>query len=142
MRMAKAAWVLVVLAGLSGCGPSGAAPARKKVREVHAPRVAQLVLEDLSTHTTGLRFAADRVAAGFVKVEGQQQEHEMRQVLKLLRSTKKGVRELVISPLSFIAAVGKDGVVIARDADQDQMKGMNLGKKFPSVLDALAGKEG
>src|SRR5262249_20155168 len=79
------------------------------------------------------------IAAGFVKVTGEQQEREIRQVLKLIRSPKKGVRELVISPLSFIAAVGKDGVVIARDAEPDKMKGMNLGKLFPSVQQALAG---
>ena len=127
---------------LLACGPSGAPNARRKVRGEHAPRAAAIVLDDVKSHTRGLRYAADRVAAGFVKVTGEQQEREMRQVLKLLRSTKKGVRELVISPLSFIAAVDKSGKVVARDAEPDHMKGMDLGKAFPSVRAALAGTEG
>jgi hypothetical protein len=60
----------------------------------------------------------------------------------LLRSPKKGVQELVISPLSFIAAVDKNGRVIARDSEPDHMKGMDLAGMFPTVKDALADKEG
>jgi hypothetical protein len=108
----------------------------------HGPRLAKLVIDDLVEHQRGLSYAADRIAAGFVKVQGEQQEREIRQVLKLLRSPKRGVRELIISPLSFIAAVDKNGVVIARDADDDKMKGMKLGEQFPSVRAALAGKAG
>ena len=141
-RGLAAAGMALFSCALLACGPSGAPAARKKVRSEHCPRAAQIALDDVKTHTQGLRYAADRVAAGFVKVTGEQQEREMRQVLKLLRSPKKGVRELVISPLSFIAAVNKEGVVIARDADPDHMKGMNLAKAFPSVREALAGKEG
>ena len=127
---------------LAACTRDHAAAARKKIRVDHAPRVAKIVVEDLQRHARGLQHAADRIAAGYVKVTGEQQEHEIRQVLKLLRSPKKGVPELVISPLSFIAAVGKDGVVIARDVEPDKMKGMNLAKQFPSVQAALGGKEG
>lgn len=140
------AWVLLALllasGGSAGCGPSGAPNARGKVRLEHAPRAAAVVLDDLVTHTRGLSHAADRIAAGFVVVQGEQQEREMRQVLGLLRSPKKGVRELVISPLSFIAAVDKSGIVIARNAEPDKMKGMDLGKQFACVRDALAGKQG
>ena len=141
---ARTRWCVLGLASclLLACGNSGAPNARRKIRSEHAPRAAAIVLEDVKSHTNGLRYAADRVAAGFVKVTGEQQEREMRQVLKLLRSPKKGVRELVISPLSFIAAVDKSGKVIARDAEPDHMKGMDLAKPFPSVRAALAGKEG
>jgi hypothetical protein len=127
---------------LSACNQPHAAAARKKIRLEHGPRVAQIVLEDLTRHTAGLRHAADRIAAGFVKVQGEQQEREVRLVLKLLRSPKKGVQELVISPLSFIAAVDKNGIVVARDSEPDHMKGMDLAKMFPSVKAALAGQEG
>lgn len=44
--------------------------------------------------------------------------------------------------MSFIAAVDKTGVVIARDTEPDRMKGMNLAELFPVVKDALSGKEG
>ena len=143
-RMAGRFWVAVALGaalGLTGCSEKGAPEARKKIRTEHTARVASILREDIDRHAVGLRHAADRIAAGFVKVQGEQQEREVRQVLKLLRSPKKGVPELVISPLSFIAAVNKDGIVVSRDAEPDQMKGMNLGKLFPSVQRALAGTE-
>jgi hypothetical protein len=139
-------WWLVLLAvgalASAGCRGERADAARKKIRLEHAPHVAQITREDLARHADGLRRAADRIAPGFVKVQGEQQEREVRQVLKLIRSPKKGVRELVISPLSFIAAVGMDGVVIARDTEPDPMRGMNLAKQFPVVKQALAGSEG
>ena len=126
------------------CGPAGAPSARAKIRTEHAPRAAAIVLEDLVTHTRGLRYAANRIAAGFVKVQGEQQDHDMRQVLRLVRNPKKGVSELVISAMSFLAVVDTNGVVIARDLDRDkdQMKGMNLAKDFATVRGALAGTEG
>jgi hypothetical protein len=137
----KGSMLLLPMLLLGACDDRRASEARKKIRAEHAPRVAQIVREDLARHREGLRRAADRMAAGFVKVEGEQQEREIRQVLQLIRSPKKGVRELVISPLSFIAAVDKNGVVIARDTDPDPMKGMNLAEMFPSVRTALAGEE-
>lgn len=133
---------LLAAFAVAACHGERAAAARKKIRLEHLPRVAQITREDLQRHADGLRRAADRIAPGFVKVSGEQQEREVRQVLKLIRSPKKGVRELVISPLSFIAAVGKDGLVIARDTEPDPMRGMNLGKQFPVVARALAGAEG
>jgi hypothetical protein len=144
MTLVPSRFLLVLLGAslLVGCDGERAAAARKKIRLEHLPRVAQITREDLHRHAEGLRRAADRIAPGFVKVQGEQQEREVRQVLKLIRSPKKGVRELVISPLSFIAAVGKDGIVIARDTEPDAMKGMNLAKAFPVVARALAGTEG
>jgi hypothetical protein len=139
--------VAVCLAGVLGsllcaCGADGAPEARRQIRAQQSPRVAALVVDVLSRHKSGLRQAADRIAPGFVRVAGAQQETEMRQVLKLIRSPKRGVPELVISPMSFLAVVGKDGHCIARDSEPDGMKGMDLGKQFPVVADALQGKDG
>lgn len=127
---------------LAACDGEHAAPARAKIRGSDGPRVAQIILDDLQRHREGLRHAAALIAAGFVKVAGEQQEQELRQVFKLMRSPKRGVPQLVISPLSFIAAVGPDGVVIARDSEPDAMKGMQLGEMLPVVKRALAGDEG
>lgn len=124
------------------CGSGGAPKARAAIRNHHAPRVQSLVLDIIERHNAGLHQAADRIAAGFVRAEPAQQESEMRQVLKLIRSPKRGVPELVISPMSFIAVVGKDGHCIARDAEPDLMKGMDLAAQFPVVADALKGKQG
>jgi hypothetical protein len=137
-------WVAVcVLAwGAAACGKDGAPEARRLIHQQQGPRVQAVVQDILSRHEAGLHQAADRIAAGFVRVTGDQQELDMRQVLKLIRSPKHGVPELVISPMSFLAVVGKDGHCIARDLEPDPMKGMDLGKQFPVVADALQGKQG
>jgi hypothetical protein len=132
---------LLLLAVVSACRGESATLMRTKVRFEHAPRVARLVDEDMRRHTLGLRLAADRIAPGFVKVQGEQREREMRVAFKRVRSAKKGVPELVISPMSFMAAVGTDGEVIARDSDPDPMKGMNLARRFEVVRTALEGIE-
>ena len=133
---------VIGLAFLCACGGGGAPNARAHVRKEHAPRVQALVLETLQRHQTGLARGADRIGAGFVSVTGAQQETDMRQVMKLLRSPKRGIPELVISPMSFLAVVGPDGKAIARDAEPDRMKGMDLAKQFASVKNALAGTAG
>jgi hypothetical protein len=142
-RMRRASLLGLVLIA-SACGADGAPNARAHIHNEHSPRVQALVLETLQRHTAGLAHGADRIAAGFVRVEGDQQETDMRQVLKLIRSPKKGIPELVISPMSFLAVVGPDGKAIARDgeAESDKMKGMDLGKLFPSVKNALNGTAG
>jgi hypothetical protein len=126
-----------------GCGGEQSADnARRKIRLQHAPHAAQVVVQDLQRHTVGLRIAAKKLAPGFVRVQGEQQEKDMRFAFKHLRNPKVGIEQLVISPMSFMASVGKDGVVIARDAMPDRMKGTNLAQKFSVVRKALAGKEG
>ena len=131
-------WLLFTLFGCDQ-GEAGRIAQEHLVRE-HVPRMVAVIDEDMARHKKGLTYAADRVAAGFVKAAPERIEKEMRQVLKLIRSPKKGVSELVISPMSFMAAVDKEGVVIARDAEPDKMKGMNLAEMFPQVKQALAGK--
>jgi hypothetical protein len=138
----RSATLLGVVMVLCACKVDGAPLARGHIHKEHAPRVQALVLDTLERHAAGLQHGADRLAAGFVRVSGEQQETDMRQVLKLLRSPKKGISELVISPMSFLAVVGPDGKCIARDLEPDKMKGMDLGKLFPSVRGALEGKAG
>jgi hypothetical protein len=135
-------FVAVIAGTLLACGGSEAGEARRRIREKHAPRVAEIVIEDLVRHRRGIVRAADRIAAGFVKVSGEQQEKDMRTVLALLRNAKKGIPELIISPMSFMAVVGMDGRVIARNAEPDRMKGMDLATQFPVVKRALAGETG
>lgn len=132
--------MLLVFLTLLACdsGEAGRAAVRKVV-DVHVPRMSAVIDDDIQRHKKGLTYAANRVAAGFVKAAPERIEQEMRQVLRLIRNPKKGVQELVISPMSFMAAVGIDGVVIARDAEADKMKGMNLAQRFEQVRSALSG---
>lgn len=126
------------------CEGDKAKEARKLIAERHGSRVGSIIKDDLERHARGLAAGAAKIAPGFVKVEGLQQDQDMRKVLKILRNTKTGVPDLVISPMSFMAVVGMDGVAIARDGElpDDKMKGMELGKLFPSVQKALTGEAG
>jgi len=142
-HVARAALISLCLSAIA-CGEEGAPEQRKIIATQHASRVGAIIKDDLERHTRGLAVGAAKIAPGFVKVEGLQQDQDMRKVLKLLRNPKNGVPELIISPMSFMAVVGMDGVAIARDVElpDDKMKGMELGKLFPSVKNALAGTAG
>lgn len=137
-----ASLAFIYTVALTGCEENGAVKARRMIVQKHGPRVARIIIEDIQRHLAGLRLAAKRIAPGFVRVQGEKQEIEMRKVLHLVRHPKRGIEQLIISPMSFIAAVDKMGVVIARDTEPDRMKGMNLAEMFPVVKEALSGKAG
>jgi len=59
--------------------------------------------------------------------------------LRILQQPKKGIDEFVASPMSFLAAVGVDGVVVARDRESDRMKGQDFKTRFEVVRQALGG---
>jgi len=124
-----------------GCGDNGAS-LRRKVREVHMPHLAKALREDIARHLTGVQRAADRIAPGFGVPDPAIRERQVRVALKKLRVPPRGVMELVASPMSFMAAVDASGIVVARDAEPDRMKGMNLARLFPVVRRALAGSRG
>jgi hypothetical protein len=142
-RFLRLAVVFLCLCSVA-CADEGAPEQRKIIATKHASRVGSIIKDDLERHMRGLALGAAKIAPGFVKVEGLQQDQDMRKVLKYLRNTKNGVPELIISPMSFMAVVDMNGVAIARDVElpQDKMKGMDLGKLFPSVKKALAGDAG
>jgi len=135
------------LGTLAACERARAPQARALIREQHAPRVHAIVLEMLRRHSRGLEAAAERIAPRFVQappdeLEPDELETELRQALKLVHSAKRGVPELQISPLSFMAGVARDGHCIARDLEPDPMKGMDLAAQLPTVAVALQGKPG
>lgn len=130
----------LLLAVVAGCAEEGGQVAQSLILKAHAPRVAKVVREDLQRHERGLARAADRLAIGFVKAAPERIAVEMRQAMKIVRNPKRGIPELVISPMSFMAAVGTDGVVIARNTEPDEMQGMNLAEQFEPVRRALAGE--
>ncbi|MCA9603706.1 MAG: hypothetical protein KC417_16860, partial [Myxococcales bacterium] len=76
----------------------------------------------------------------FIVEDPAQRERDMRFALRYVQEPPKGINELIVSPMSFLAAVDANGKVIARDlkkADEDQMKGEDFAAKFPVVRRAL-----
>jgi len=124
------------LALLAGCD-SGAPHARRELRTVDIPHVKEIVREDIRRHVVGVTSAASRVRRGFGVEDTAAQERQMRRALHLLQEPPHGVPEFIASPMSFLCAVGMDGVVIARDAEPDSMKGSNFGEAYPAVHAAL-----
>ena len=64
----------------------------------------------------------------------------MRRVMQQLQEPPRGIGAFITSPMSFLAAVDADGVVIARDSEDDRMKGQNFAERYEPVREALAGR--
>ena len=144
LLLALAAAVLALSAAfvVGACGGGGAENARRRVRRDHMPAIAKIIREDIARQTKGMDRAAERLAPGFEVPPPDVRERQVRVALKRLQEPPRGVTELIVSPMSFLAAVTPDGRVLARDADPDPMRGMNLAAQFPVVRAALAGSAG
>jgi|GEM_PF-1187984 len=131
---------LALVAGpLAGCD-GNARPAQASIHQEHMGVVAQLLRTDRAEHRVGIRSAAERLAPGFVATDDpEQRERQMRYALRYVQEPPRGVPEFIVSPMSFLAVVGRDGVIIARDgrAEDDHMKGQNYAERYETVRRAL-----
>jgi hypothetical protein len=136
---------VLVVSALSGCGED-ASHARRQIREVHVPEVKAILAEDRARHRRGVRTAAERLAPGFAIEAPADRESQLRTAMRYIQQPPRGVPELIASPMTFMAAVGIDGIVIARDvreAADDRMKGEDFAARYPVVRTALeAGQPG
>lgn len=131
--------LLLAALGTSAC-EDGAHHACEVIVREHAPRVRSIVDDDLERTMTGITAAADLTAPGFLVADPAQREREMRWAIQhRIREPPRGIPELMISPISFVAAVDANGNAICRDLDpdQDHMRGLDLGTMFPQVHRAL-----
>lgn len=136
--MRPLAGVLAVLAALAlAACDGGTEHAQHELIHAHVPRVQEIVREDIERGVRGVERAATKLARGFLVEDPERREREIRTVLHLLRQPPRGVDELMISPISFVAAVDASGVVIARDAEPDPMEGFDAGEAFELVRRAL-----
>ncbi len=132
--------VLMSVAALIGCEDSAAVQRTElQLRDVDLPRVQMLVQQDLENHRVGVAKAAIKLAPGFALTDPDARETQVRAALRILQQPKKGIDEFVSSPMSFLAAIDVDGLVIARDRDPDRMKGQNFAARFEPVRQALDG---
>ena len=135
MRTTLLGLSMLVLAACNG----DASNARKVIREQHAPYLTDVIREDMQRHRQGVADAAERLAPGFAVEDPDQREQQMRAALKLVQEPPRGVPEFIASPMSFLAAVGTDGKVIARDVDDadDRMQGEDFAERYEVVRRAL-----
>jgi hypothetical protein len=138
VKPTRVAFVLLGLGllGLGGCD-EGARHAQREIIRTHVPRVQQLVREDVERGLSGVQQAAQTIARGFLVEDPERRAREIRSVLRRLREPPRGISELMISPIAFVAAVGLDGVVICRDLEPDPMAGFDAGAAFELVRRAL-----
>ncbi len=129
---------LVAAALLAGCGESSGEIAQRRLTHDHLPRVEAILEGDMAKHRQAIEEAAARLAPGFAVEDAAVRERQMRAALRALQAPPHGVSGLLASPMTFLAAIGADGVVIARDAEPDAMKGTNFRERYPIVAEALA----
>ncbi|MCB9622647.1 MAG: hypothetical protein H6723_04835 [Sandaracinus sp.] len=122
-----------------GCGPEGAPQSRRALLDEHVPALKRVIQQDRERHYAGIVVAANLVARGFLVEDAAEQERGMRVALRRIQepAARGNVPHFVASPMSFLAAVGSDGIVIARDSDDDQMKGQDFAERYASVRAAL-----
>lgn len=140
--------LLALVATLLFAGCEEAQHAQQVIHQDHVPRIQAIVREDIARTEAGTRIAAQTISRGFVVEDPEQRAHQMRIALLQLTRLPRGIPELTISPIAFVAVVGMDGVVICRDSvvppndprtpnQADPMRGQNVGELFPHVQRAL-----
>lgn len=138
-RAAIIGWMLLGALLAFGCEPDGAPGARRAILEEHVPRVKELLRQDREKHWEAIQEAAERLGPGFAVEPPDSRERQMRTALKRVQELPRGIAGLVVSPISFLAALDADGTVIARDVDDDDdtMQGQDFAERFPPVAAAL-----
>ncbi len=127
---------------LAGCDSDQGHHEQTQILHDDQPAVLRIVRQDLDRGVVGVRKAADMMARGFLVEDPARQEREIRSVLRRVQEPPHAIDELMVSPISFVAAVGTDGKVIARDAEPDAMRGFDLARAAPVVRRALEGHGG
>lgn len=136
-RLTSFTMVLLVAAHLVGCDEENGSNERRTLRERDQDAALSLVRLDLNRGVTGVRRAAEYAASRLVIEDEERRERELRQVFQRIRRPPRAVEELMLTPITFLAAVGTDGEVVARETDPDPMRGYDLAAVAPVVRRAL-----
>jgi hypothetical protein len=140
-----ATFLFGMAAAVAGCEDDDAAHARKRLRQQHVPALRSIVEKDKAQHLEGVEIAAERLAGGFAIEDPEVRERQLRSALEQVQmasaSPKVRIRQLVVSPMGFLAAIDDRGRVIARDADPDPMKGEDFSERYDVVRKALEDAE-
>ena len=136
--------LICAMVASNGCGPEGAPQAQRTLLETHVPRVKEVVNLDRQRTRAGVIAAAARLAPGFRVEEPLSRERQMRRALTLVQEPPRGIPEFIASPISFLAVIDAEGIVVCRDGQEehDRMKGQNMAERFEVVRNALDGEVG
>lgn len=134
--------LLLPLALLAGCEDERGLNERREIHSADMARVATIAREDIARGRRGTEIAAERVARGFLVEDRARLAPEMRTVMRRFQEPPRPIEELMVSPITFLAAVGMDGKVIARDTDPDLMAGFDIAQACPVIQRALDGTAG
>ncbi|MBN8615891.1 MAG: hypothetical protein J0L92_35190 [Deltaproteobacteria bacterium] len=136
-RLSVPALAAIAVLGSLLASCEAAEHAQGVIHDQHAPRITALVHDDLMRAEAGLTAASTRLGRGFVVEDPAERATQMRTALRLLTEPPRGIPELMISPMTFVAVAGADGIVICRDREPDPMAGQNVAEMFPHVRRAL-----
>jgi len=134
--------VPLVMLVLAGCNGENGLRERREIHDADMAAVQTIVRSDLDRGIRGVTTAAERMRRGFLVEDTERREREMRSVMQRLQEPPRSITDLMVLPITFLAAVGTDGIVIARDADEDLMRGFDLAEANPVVQRALDGATG
>ncbi len=133
-------FALLALAGtVAGCNGEKGSNERRAIVAKDQELVLRVFRDDLRRGVIGVRRAADMMDRGFLVEDPEQRERELRTVMRRVQQPPRAIEELMISPISFLAAVDTDGKVIARDVarEDDRMRGFDMAEVSPLVRRAL-----
>src|SRR5690606_26260280 len=133
-------FALLALAGtVAGCNGEKGSNERRAIVAKDQELVLRVFRDDPRRGVIGVRRAADMMDRGFLVEDPEQRERELRTVMRRVQQPPRAIEELMISPISFLAAVDTDGKVIARDVarEDDRMRGFDMAEVSPPVRRAL-----
>lgn len=125
---------------VSSCSSPPAQGAQRELLTNLVPRVNELLREDREAARRGIIEAARRLSRGFQFDENVRADR-LRGGLGVLRDTRRGIAEFIVSPITFLAVTDAQGVVITRNGDEadDRMRGQNYAEIYAPVQAALDG---
>lgn len=135
--LGRAALVLVSLAGAlgaAGCSRDGGTLSAERAKTL-AASVARAAEADVEEVRKGLPEGAKRLEPLFEKADP-----DAATAREGLETARAKVQDLRVAKSTFFAVVGRDGVVLRNDRDQDSMAGKPVFQAFPGLRAALEGR--
>ncbi|MEO0325493.1 MAG: hypothetical protein AAF447_21225 [Myxococcota bacterium] len=143
MRLSLSA--LLALYTLAACSPEGAPAERRALHGEDVPAYLRMVREDREKVLRGVQEAAQRVEPAYRgDVDQAERARRLTDMLDRVDAPRRGVAELVFSPVLFIGGTDQDGALLAEVGVRDGAK-VGLGshyRAFEVVQQALAGTPG